>query len=318
MAINLGSWRGPPRDRKEGDVLPSRRQFGLLSYSTYNLGDQIQSIAARRFLPGIDYYIDREALDEFHPSENEQVKVIMNGWYCHRADKWPPSPSIDPLLISIHISDYLGEGSGLRASEAFAESPAVIRYFQQHGPVGARDHGTLELLRTWGIYSYFSGCLTLTLERPEVERESDLVVLCDVPDAVAAIVDGTKLLQVQRTAHRNEKTKGIEARFGQAQALVDIYARAGCVVTTRLHCALPCLAMGTPVLFLDTAPGTYRFSGLIDLVHHCSVERFVSGNFAYELAAPPPNPTAHLPLRQALVDRARTFCERRTLGPTLD
>ena len=56
--------------------------------------------AAQKFLPRIDSYIDREALDEY-PQDGEPIKLIMNGWFCHNPHKWPPSPPIDPLLISI-------------------------------------------------------------------------------------------------------------------------------------------------------------------------------------------------------------------------
>ena len=38
-----------------------------------NIGDDIQSYAAIRFLPKIDYYIEREKLDLFLPSKKEQV-----------------------------------------------------------------------------------------------------------------------------------------------------------------------------------------------------------------------------------------------------
>jgi len=47
-------------------------KFGLLEYSTPNLGDEIQSIAARYYLPHIDFFINREKLDMFqgHPGDD--------------------------------------------------------------------------------------------------------------------------------------------------------------------------------------------------------------------------------------------------------
>lgn len=37
-----------------------------MSYNhTTNLGNEVQSIAARRFLPKIDYYIDHEEIHQF-------------------------------------------------------------------------------------------------------------------------------------------------------------------------------------------------------------------------------------------------------------
>ena len=283
------------------------QEFGLLSYKTFNIGDYIQSLAASRFLPKVDYYIDREALDDFTPSRSERVKLIMNGWYCHRPDRWPPSPSIEPLLVSFHVSGNPGEGSGLRARDWFPKSPGILDYPRQHGPVGARDLSTLELFHSWEVPAYFSGCLTLTIERSAVPRQEGLIVLCDAPEEVAARVCLQFGPLVRRVKHRDATTDGIESRLARARTLLELYASAACVVTTRLHCACPCLAMNTPVLLLDTAADKYRFSGLIDLLHHCSVEDFLSGASGYDLARPPANPDSHMALRRNLIDRASAF-----------
>lgn len=280
--------------------------FGLLSYQTYNLGDFIQSLAARKFLPKVDRYIDREALDDAGPIEGKPVKLIMNGWLCHRPDKWPPSPFIDPLLISVHITNNPEPGSEIRAREQFARSPQVLRYLQKYGPVGARDHDTLAWLRSFGIDSYYSGCLTLTLDRPAVPKEP-FIVLNEVPEAVAMKVQSATDIPIRQTTHEDNVTVGTEPRLERAAALIELYARASCVVSTRMHGALPCLAMGTPALLLETAWDPYRFFGLRDLVHHCSVEDFLSGRTDYDVGHPPPNPTAYLPLRHELERRVSAF-----------
>jgi Polysaccharide pyruvyl transferase len=281
-------------------------RFGLLSYQTNNLGDFIQSIAARKFLPRVDRYIDREALDEVGRIEDSPVKLIMNAWYCHRPDKWPPSRFIDPLLISVHITHNPEPGSGMRAREEFARSPQILRYLREHGPVGARDHDTLAWLRSFGIESYYSGCLTLTLDRPAVAREP-FIVLNDLPEAVAAKIRNATTVPIRYAGHDDNVTVGTEPRFERAAALIDLYARASCVVTSRMHGALPCLAMGTPVLLVETAWDGYRFSGLRDLVHHCSVEDFLSGRMDYDVEKPPPNPATYLPLRDELERRVLAF-----------
>ena len=283
--------------------------FGLLSYQTANLGDFIQSLAAHKFLPKVDRYIDREALDDAGPIEGKPVALIMNGWFCHRPDRWPPSPFINPLLISVHITNNPEPGSGMRAREEFAQSPRVLRYLQEHGPVGARDHDTLAWLRSFGIDTYYSGCLTLTLDRPAVPREP-FIVLNEVPTAVAMKIQSATDLPVRLTSHEDHVTVGTEARLERAAALIDVYARASCVVTTRMHGALPCLAMGTPALLVETAWDPYRFAGLRDLVHHCSVEDFLSGAVDYDVGNPPANPVTHLPLRDELERRVMAFTKR--------
>ena len=281
-------------------------RFGLLTYQTSNLGDFIQSLAARKFLPRVDRYIDREALDEAGPIEGQPVRLIMNGWFSHRPDKWPPSPFVDPLLISVHITNNPEPGSEMRAREHFARSPQVLRYLQRHGPIGARDHDTLAWLRSFGIDSYYSGCLTLTLDRPAVAREP-FIVLNEVPEAVAMKVQSATDLPIRHTSHEDTVTVGTDPRFERAAALIDLYARASCVVTTRMHGALPCLAMGTPALLLETAWDPYRFAGLRDLVHHGSVEDFLSGRVDYDVGNQPSNPATYLPLRDELERRTLAF-----------
>ena len=83
-------------------------KFGLLDYNygirqyriETNFGDEIQSIAASYFLPKIDYFIDRELISSNHFDKNEKIKIIMNGWWMHDSNQWPPAQNIEPLLIS--------------------------------------------------------------------------------------------------------------------------------------------------------------------------------------------------------------------------
>src|SRR5690348_10714743 len=83
-------------------------KFGwVLKLDTGNLGDEIQSIAARRFIPSIDIVIDRERPDLPLYSEAMPIKAIINGWFAHRPEFWPPHPSIMPLITSFHLSREL-------------------------------------------------------------------------------------------------------------------------------------------------------------------------------------------------------------------
>jgi len=58
-------------------------------------------------------------------------------------------------------------------------------------------------------------------------------------------------------------------RYRQAEKLIDRYSKAHLVVTSRIHTALPCIALGTPVLFLDVGFNTKnsrnRFEGITHL-----------------------------------------------------
>ena len=281
------------------------QKYGLLRYRrTENLGDEIQSIAARQFLPSVDRMLDRDQLDSpglLCPP----LKLIMNGWFTHSPLNWPPHPAIQPLLLSFHLSDQM-TASGFSAAEALVvgESGAWLR---EHGPVGARDLWTLDLLRRNNIDAWFSGCLTLTLRSPAIVATQDYVVLNDLSDDVAAIASQQTASAIVKSTHLEAETHSSRRRFAMAERLLRLYAQARCVITSRLHCALPCLAMGVPVLLVLPERASKRFSGLSNLVHTCCASEFLQGRIAFDLKNPPANPKTFLPLRERLVEQCKAF-----------
>ena len=278
---------------------PRRTSYGLLIYEgTDNIGDEIQSLAARRFLDNIDYLLDREKISHFSPdSPTEQVKVILNGWFCHNPERFGPIPSMRILPISMHITP---------AARARFSDKAVVSFLNQHGPVGARDLDTFEFLQSINVESYFSGCLTMTLPRPEVEK-SGLVVMNDVSPDVIAHVSGLTTRNLLLTRHSGHIEYSPHVRLDKAESLLRLYASAHAVITTRLHCAMPCIAMETPVLLLTTAPDQERFAGLHEFVNHCTMADFLSGRYQWEPELPPPNPNRHIILRHNLIRRVSRF-----------
>ena len=51
-------------------------KFGILKYSSINIGDEVQSVAAMRFIPQINYYVQRERVDQFKAKNGEKVKLL--------------------------------------------------------------------------------------------------------------------------------------------------------------------------------------------------------------------------------------------------
>ena len=117
-------------------------KYGILFFKeTDNIGDDIQTYTAKRFLPHIDYLVEREELNNFIPDKKEYVSVIMNGWYLHNKANWPPSPYINPLLHSVHLTNNTTTDVGdLYLKNIGGE------YLRKYEPIGSRDYGTLELL----------------------------------------------------------------------------------------------------------------------------------------------------------------------------
>lgn len=285
-------------------------RYALLSYHTSNLGDEIQSAAARQFLPSADILVDRDRPQDLPGGATGRFKIILNGWHTHNPENWPPSAALVPLLVSVHISNevHAKNKSGRRPAEALLEG-VNLEYLRNHAPVGARDLWTLELLRAKNVDAYFSGCLTLTLGSDRARPRHDYVCAVDLAEPVLNELRKRVRGRVVAVTHSDAMPAPFADRSRRAGRLLGIYARAKCVVTSRLHCALPCLALRTPVLFVVAARDTYRFSGLIDLIGNCTAEEFLENTNDFDPNDPPANSDAYLPFRRKLVETAGRFIE---------
>jgi hypothetical protein len=285
----------------------------LLAVSTeddLNIGDYIQALAAAQYYPVIDGFIQRERLSEY---DKEDAKVIMNGWYMHHPEYWPPSKRIDPLFVAFHIN-VLAQDKLL--------SDESIRYLKSHVPIGCRDKRSTELLMERGIDAYFSGCMTLTLGkkyRTDYVDEGKVYFVDPVynytkrdriPILLTLLFNFFCVRKMTRTFYNRQKSKlknyFLAAAFLReyssvfsknvianaefishqspdykrkyktdeellkcAENLVKKYAKADFVVTSRIHCALPCLGLGTSVLYIhdknQIEACSCRLDGLMDM-----------------------------------------------------
>lgn len=292
-------------------------RFGLLSYGTANLGDEIQSIAAARFLPRIDTFLDRDRLD-LDPGGDAPVHLILNGWFLRPPICWPPHPRIKPLLISMHLDmERLSKRFWWRPAGAHLLKRAGRDWFCAHGPVGARDTATCDLLNQHGVQSYPSGCLTLTLPPSQAARE-DVVVACDLAEPVLAALHARAASHVVAVSHYTQPYPDPEGRMAKARALLDLYGRAKAVITSRLHCALPCLALGTPVLLITDGEQKDRMQPGLDLARTSTSAAFLAGRDEFDVDNPPANPQAWQALAPELVRRCEAFIAAATRDRTED
>lgn len=276
-------------------------KYGLLKYveneQFFNVGDNIQSLAAKQFLPHVDQLVNREKLGEY---KGDKIKMILNGWFTHNAKNWIPSDDIEPLFVSFHINNT---AAPLMLSEE------GLSYLKKHEPIGCRDQYTTDLLISKGIKAFFTGCLTLTLDSYKVDdsqREDKIYVVDPLYGYTTKrkvfrnykrflrSIQSGKILELgkrekhlknfisddvlQAAIHINQeppaKTYTHEEKFQMAEDLLHQYAKAKLVITSRIHCALPCLALGTPVIFIngfETYVDSCRFDGIIDLFNRIDI-----------------------------------------------
>ncbi len=272
--------------------------YGILSFDARinftgiaNLGDEIQCFSGLQFLPYSDRFLDREKLRSSPPVGN--TTVFLNAWWGDPKTEWPPPDNVHPLSISMHFDPVFK-----------SKVHEHTEYFKKQGPIGARDYTTLTMFQSEGIDTFFSGCLTLMLKHPcptQINR-NDKIYMVDLRDTNYRNMFPKKIqdesIIVGHDISRNNIPSLLE-RYQMAHDLIRKYSEAKLVITQRIHCALPCVAMGTPVIFLCDKKlfggATTRTKGLLDLFHTIdlttideSQAQLYLKNFDWD--NPPPNP----------------------------
>jgi hypothetical protein len=224
-----------------------------LNWLSNNIGDDVQTVAVMRHLPRVDAFIDRDHLSQY---DGPQAILVTNGWFLEKLDNWPPSERIKPIFFGFHVQN--------RAKATIARHAS---YLKQHEPIGCRDRSTMEFVRSLGVEAYLSLCATLTFD-PIADRAPDSIYLVEADEnAFTRPFRKSHGLKLKEISHRVAETP-TEVRLSFAKSMIETYGRrAALVVTKRIHCAMPCIAMGVPTVFIG--PKTDRTS----IVEEIGLER---------------------------------------------
>jgi hypothetical protein len=322
-----------------------------------NIGDYIQAIASAQFVDEIDVYIEREELNHYN---GDDVKIIMNGWFMHNPNNWPPSEKIHPLFLAFHINSLAKEK--LLSQES-------INYLKKLEPIGCRDNYTVELLKEKGVNAFFSGCLTMTLGMKycntnktgkyfivdpfyfvKWNARSILETLFHLIFHLLTIVKIAKknssslsiknllnsgffysvyskifskeiLAEANYIHHQSESFNSIKTTDGllnKAKELINEYAQASLVITSRIHCALPCVSIGTPVIYIEnsnqTEASACRLNGLRDFFNILRYEKNslktdlnFNRNKKISVENFPSNKIDYLKYSELLISRCKSF-----------
>ena len=275
-------------------------KYGLLSYSSVNIGDEIQSLAASRFLPKVNDFVPREQINNYVSPSKNKIKLIMNAWWMWQPENFLPSSFIDPLLISMHINESI--------RDTFLNNQ-VKDYLTKYGPVGCRDLDTCNWLIENGVPAYFSSCLTITLQRSNKSPRKDYI-LCVNESAKTIKYIRSK---TDRPVYNITKNQSPYYTFKQRFELAKIYLRlindAHCIVSHNVHTCLPALGLGTPVLRVvtDSENQRIRWSGMEDFVYSVKQQDLLSDNHEYDFEKPKLNPENHLKYKEDLIKRCSEF-----------
>lgn len=271
-----------------------------------NLGDDLQALAAMLLTPRVDRVLDAGRLDAPQTGLGPEGRLVtlLSGNILGDSAHWPPDEAIAPVCVGLRVAAE--NVWGMHPAELDGEG---LRYLNACAPIGCRDDKSAAALRGIGIPCDVTGCLTLTLEAPEgCDRDGQLVRCVDVPPAVTELLASRApqgMRVVASTHQRAGDETGFAARMDGARRLVRDYASCAMVVTRRLHCAMVCLAVGTPVLLLYNSgyEDVTRFAPMDGMMRTQAVDSFVREVNERGFPAPWRNPEGVGPFREKL--RAR-------------
>lgn len=233
-------------------------KIALLTFSnTTNIGDNIQTLAVAQHIDQDFDYVDRDFLSQY---DGEPCAVVMNGWFSHEPQNWPPSEKVLPVFFGFHMTP-----------ETAAHYEAHKDYFKKYEPIGCRDQATADYMQSWGIDSYVSGCATMTFPKRLKEPEQPLLMLVDQTDKHFLREERRGYISISQVV---PPYMSADTKFRIARELLDYYKNhAGAVITSRIHCAMPCAAMGVPVVYTGIREGRTAVVNTIG-IRNVSTRRF--------------------------------------------
>jgi capsular polysaccharide synthesis protein/polysaccharide pyruvyl transferase len=289
------------------------RSFAALKVSTENLGDHIQIISGLRLLSRLGVEptrsIDRDNEISSAPGldkEKGPVGILLNGWFKTNRGEWPPHPKLAPLMIGFHA----------RPVQCPALlSDASLDFFRQYQPIGCRDIYTENLLRSKSVEAFTSNCLSLTLPRRIDNSATQAEVFVASRDERIKNYLPHSIGSYTFISHYSG-SNDFAANMTQAEELLETYrTRAKLIITTLLHCAMPAIAMGIPVVVFypisddgTRASDRERFSSLEGLVRVHRFEEMESVNWH-----PEPIDVSEIKLR--ILDRFYEMAARWQIAP---
>lgn len=262
----------------------------------------MQGYGGLQFYPYLDTFVERSKIGTFAPSTPGRVTMFANAWYGGANMQWPPSQALNPLLFSLHFApDYRNK---VTTEESLA-------YFKRYGAIGARDLNTFAFLQKQNITSFFSACATLLISPLPLAKTRTKIVVVDVEakhyKAIVPAAFAKDVEVYEQDIKYNKNNRHLLYRYQYAYSLLNVFATAKLVITGRIHTALPCVALGIPVLFMDlpddrlVGGGGGRSTGLKDLFHTVQFTKTLAPipNPDFNWENPAPNP------RNAQRDRHR-------------
>ena len=243
-----------------------------------NLGDSIQALAMDSIYEqiGIDQddiqYIKRDFANEYTGTKTK-IPFYSEFARVNLSNRLPMSKDINVrMLLSAVFYDSFEE-----LSKIYPDCYSTIKSWE---PVSARDEVTADYLNKCGVETYLTGCFTICFPKRKTTPQTPKVFFVDIPQSLEAyipdhlksnceyITHGVPIQEYPISEKENQRLEDI------SRSILKKYKdEATLVVTSRLHAAIPCIALGVPVIFACTNVD-FRFAWVEKLFHPYQYEEF--------------------------------------------
>ncbi|WP_455714249.1 polysaccharide pyruvyl transferase family protein [Anaerosporobacter sp.] len=232
-----------------------------------NIGDPIQTLAMKYLYQEMGIKGDLVEISRYHAKDYQGDNVILPfqcfnriyNQFGHPYGTLPVSEAIHPIFFSFHLHSR-------------ALDHDIIQQFKKYQPIGCRDEETKLNMERNGIEAYLTGCVTALLPKRINVPKRKKVFFIDVPNSLKPHIPAELLQEAEFLEHHivferlSDDPIMTEDEYNEfyriAKERLKRYAdEATLIVTSRLHAASPCMAMGIPVIMVsDNWDG--RFSWL--------------------------------------------------------
>lgn len=253
---------------KYGRLVFSRE---FVSPTVCNVGDIAQTMAIDEIYKAMG--IDKNSIinipmEDLATYQGEKVLLPLDGYFRYSREYpcFPTSDDIIPVFLGVYTT-----------SKAYL---CHKEYWKKYGPIGCRDEASMQAMRKEGLDAYLTGCMTVLYPRREEKTNRHRVFLVDAYAKVEKYMPENLLAKAERITHdipvdtSKSREEIIDDCENKARKLYALYRdEAALVITSRLHCAVPCIAMGIPTIVVKDSFDE-RFGWLEKLIHLYTVDEF--------------------------------------------
>ena len=273
-----------------------------------NIGDYIQALASSQFYPHIDGFVYREQLKDYDEEDCNMIMngwYMHDPTQWPPSPLIKPlfvalhiNTSVADILLSEEGAAYLKQyepigcrdyytrdlllGKGIQAYFSGCMTLTLGKKYKSTfrdnscyfvDPIIETPKSIGPLIKSFFTAVFHARSIYIILKKRKRKSLADVIRTANFYRLYKRIFTKHVLESATYISQQSEYySKAFEndfERLKEAERLVQLYAKASLVVTGRIHCALPCLGLDTPVIYTakknPTKISSCRFGGIIEL-----------------------------------------------------